>query len=120
MAKGLTQVGLTSIVVNLLVSTFAVVVTAYILPGVHISGLLAALITAIVLGVINALLKPFLLFLTLPLNILSLGLFTLVVNAFLVLLTAAVVPGFTIDNFWWALVFSLILSLVNSFLHQLT
>ncbi len=96
-----------------LIHALAVVIAAYLLPGVSVSGFLAALLTALVLGLINAVLKPILILLTLPINILTLGLFTLVINAVLILLTSAIVPGFEVRSFWWALLFSLVLSLVN-------
>ncbi|RQW76734.1 MAG: phage holin family protein, partial [Geobacter sp.] len=83
------------------------------LPGVRLSGFLAALLTALVLGLINAVLKPLLLLLTLPLNILTLGLLTFVINALLIMLTSALVPGFNVAGFWWALLFSLVLAIVN-------
>jgi putative membrane protein len=76
---------------------------------------MTALIVAVVLGVVNAFIRPLLLILTLPLNILTLGLFTFVIMALCTLLVSAVVPGFDIDGFWWALAFALILSLINAF-----
>lgn len=96
-----------------LISALAIGITAYLLPGVKLSGFLAALVTAVVLGLANAVIKPLLLLLTLPLNILTLGLFTLVINAVLIMLTSAVVPGFYVSGFWQALLFSLVLVLVN-------
>lgn len=107
-----------SILINLLLSTIAVVVTAYVLPGVNVDSFLTALVVAVALGVVNAILKPILVILTLPINILTLGLFTLVINALLVLLVSAFVPGFHVDGFLWALVFGLVLSVVNGFLHK--
>lgn len=104
------------LLVNLLINTIAVFVAGYILPGVHLDSLVTAFIVSIVLGVINAFIKPVLLLLTLPINVLTLGLFTLVINALLVLLTTNFVPGFTVDNFWWALGFSIVVSLVSAFL----
>lgn len=108
------------ILINWLVSGLAVLVSAYVLPGVHIQNFLTALVVALVLGIVNSFLKPILLILTLPLNILTLGLFTLVINALLILLTSSLVPGFLVDNFLWALIFGIVLSLVNSFLHQIS
>ena len=96
-----------------LISAVAIVITAYLLPGVRLSGFLAALITAVVLGLVNAVIKPVLILLTLPLNILTLGLFTLVINALLIMLTSAIVPGFSVSSFWQALLFSLVLAVVN-------
>ena len=99
--------------INWLVSGLAIVIAAYLLPGIKLTGFFAALVTALVLGLINAVIKPVLLLLTLPINILTLGLFTLVINALLILLTAKIVPGFQVDGFWWAVAFSVVLTLVN-------
>lgn len=107
------------IVMNLLIYAFAVFVSAYVLTGVHVADFFTAIIVAIVLGVANTFLKPILILLTLPINIVTLGLFTFVINAILILLVTWLVPGFTVLNFWWALIFSLVLSLINSFLHSL-
>ena len=97
-----------------IVSALAIAVTAYLLPGVHVSGAVSVLVLAVVLGAINAFVRPVLLILTLPLNIFTLGLFTLVLNALLVMLAALIVPGFSVASFWWALLFSLVLSIVNA------
>jgi len=104
------------LLLRITLNTLAVVVAARILPGVHVDGLLTALIVAVVLGVINAVVKPVLVFLTLPATILTLGLFLLVINAAMVELVSWLVPGFTVAGFWWALGFSLIVSLVGSVL----
>ncbi len=96
-----------------LLSALAIVITAYLLPGVELAGFFAALVTALILGLINAFLRPLLVLLTLPLTILTLGLFTLVINAVLILLAAAVVPGFAVHGFWWAFVFGLVLAVIN-------
>ncbi len=107
------------ILVNWLVTTLAILIAAYLLPGVAIRGLAAAIIAALVLGLINAIIKPVLVVLTLPLTILTLGLFIFVLNALLVLLTSAIVPGFYVRNFWWALLFSLVFSIVSFVLHRI-
>lgn len=109
-----------TLLLDWIVSTLAIIVSAYILPGVHVSSLTSAFVTAVVLGIINAVVKPVLILLSLPITILTLGLFTLVIDALLILLTSAIVPGFKVDGFLWALLFSLVLSIVNSFLHQLS
>lgn len=95
-----------------LIAALAVLAAAYLLPGVTVAGFGTALVVALVLGILNVFLKPLLIFLTLPINILTLGLFTLVVNALLILLAAAIVPGFRIENFWWALLFGLVLAII--------
>ena len=97
-----------------LIITVAIIIIAYILPGVSISSPLAALAAAAVLGLLNVVLKPIIVILTLPLNILTLGLFTLVINALIIILAAMIVPGLEIVSFWWAVLFGLILSLINS------
>lgn len=107
-----------SIILNLLLSGLAVFVTAYVLPGVDVDSFVTAIIVAVVLGILNALLKPVLIVLTLPITILTLGLFTFVINLGLIYLTEALVKGFTIDTLLSAILFSLVLSIVNGFLSQ--
>jgi putative membrane protein len=102
-----------SLLVHWLIYAVAIVITAYLLPGVQLSGFSAALVAALVLGLVNTFIKPLLLLLTLPLNILTLGLLTFVINALLILLTSSLVPGFVVTGFWWALIFSLVLSIIN-------
>lgn len=101
------------ILIHLLVSALAIFVTAYLLPGVHVLGPQTYLILAIVLAVINTFLKPVITLLTLPLNIITLGLFSVVINALLILLAAKIVPGFSVDSFLWAILFGLVLGLVS-------
>jgi len=105
------------IIIHLVLSAVAVFVTARILPGVKLDGFSTALVVAVVLGLANAVLRPLLLILTLPINILTLGLFTFVIIGGMVKLTAFLVPGFQVANFWWALSFALVLWVINSFLH---
>ncbi len=107
-----------NIIINWLVSAVTILIAAYLLPGVHVESFIAALATAVVLGIINLLIKPLLILLTLPITILTLGLFTLVINALLILLASSIVPGFKVDGFWWALIFSIVLSLINSFANR--
>ena len=107
------------LVVHLLVNAVAIIITAYVLPGVHVSDFFSALIAAAILGIINTFIKPLIVLVTLPLTILTLGLFILVINSAVILLAAAVVPGFAIDGFWWALLFSIVLWVVNSLLDLL-
>lgn len=104
-----------SILINWLISALVIFSAAYLFQnkGVYVDNFYTALVIAIVLGIINAVLKPILLFLTLPINILSLGLFTLVINAALIMLTTVFVPGFKIDSFWIAILFGLVLSILN-------
>ena len=101
------------IFINWLIYAIAIVITSYLLPGVSIAGFFSALILAVVLGAINAFIKPIVVILTLPINILTLGLFTLVINALLVMLASIVVPGFGVNGFWWAMLFAIVLSMVT-------
>lgn len=107
-----------NLLISWLLSTVAILITAYVLPGVAVASFGVGLIVAVVLGVINMFLKPLLLLLTLPVNILTLGLFTFVINGFLIVLVAKIVPGFKVNGFWWALLFSLVLTLVQSVLQS--
>lgn len=104
------------LVLNWLVSAVAILIAAYVLPGIEVSGFVVALILAVVLGAINMFIKPLLVLLTLPVTVVTFGLFLLVINALLIMLAAAVVPGFMVASFWWALAFSIVLSLVGAVL----
>ena len=106
-----------SLILNVLVSAVAVLVTGRLLRGVAIDGFGTAVVVAIVLGLVNAVLGPVLVALTLPINVLTLGLFTFVIIGGLVMLTAALVPGFRVASFWWALGFAFVLAVVNSAFH---
>src|SRR3989344_2974587 len=103
-----------------LLSALAIIIVTYLLPGVAIDSLFAALVTALILGLINTFVKPLIIILTLPINILTLGLFTFVINALLIMLTDFIVPGFSVASFWWALLFSVILTVVNFALNDIT
>ena len=103
--------------IHFIVSTVAILITAYILPGVHVSGLLSAFVLAVVLGAINLIIRPILVFLTLPLTVVTLGLFVLVINGFLIMLASLIVPGFSVDSFWWAFIFGIVLAIIGFVLH---
>ncbi len=105
-----------NLILRLIVSTIAVLVADLLLPGVEAKDLVTGLLVAVVLGLLNTFVKPLLLLLTLPVTVLTLGLFILVINAALVLLAARIVPSFTVDGFWWALLFSVIMSVVQGLL----
>jgi len=87
---------------------------AHLLGGVHVTDFWTALVFAIVLALLNMFIKPLLILFTLPVTFFTLGLFLFVINALVVLLASKFVDGFTIDNFWWALLFSIILSIITS------
>lgn len=108
-----------AILINWIVSAMIIFSIAYIIPGVHVTNFSTALIVALVLGILNAVLKPILVILTLPITILTLGFFYLVLNALLILLASKIVTGFTIDSFFWAIIFGVVLSIANTFIHKL-
>ncbi len=105
--------------IHWLASVGAILVAAYLLPGVTITTPLAAVILAIVLGIINVFVKPVISLLTLPITIVTLGIFSLVINALFVMFADWIVDGFAVNGFWWALAFSVVVSLVNGFFHLL-
>lgn len=102
------------ILVRWIVSALVILISAYFLPGVHVLDFITALAIAVVLGIINAILRPILIILTLPITLITFGLFLLVINALLIMLTTYIVPGFRVDSFWWALLFGLIVSIFNA------
>jgi putative membrane protein len=95
-------------------SALAIGIAAYILPGIAVAGVVPALVLALVLAAINTFIKPVLSLLTLPLSIMTLGLFSLVLNTLLIMLAAAVVPGVTVASFWSALLFGIILAIISA------
>lgn len=105
------------IIINWIIMTIAIIAAAYLLSGVTVRNVGAAFVTAAALGLINAILRPILVILTLPLTIVTLGLFIFVLNALLVLLASAIIPGFEVRNFWWALLFSLLFSIISTVIH---
>lgn len=104
------------LLVRWVISAIAIILTAYLLPGIHVASFVTALVIALVLGILNTLVKPLLFLLTLPITLVTLGLFALVLNAFMILLVSSIVPGFSVDGFLWALLFSIVLSIVTSIL----
>ena len=101
------------LVVRWLILTGSVLLAAYLVEGIQVSGFLSALFTAAFLGILNVFFRPVLLLLTLPINILTLGLFTFVINALMLMMASGVVPGFAIRGFWPAFWGALIISLVS-------
>lgn len=98
--------------IKLFITAIAVLLASMLLPGVDVNGFLIALLVAAVLALLNGFVKPVLVLLTIPVTIVTLGLFLLVINALMVLLADWIVPGFSVSNFWWALIFSIIISLM--------
>jgi|SRR5688572_26974384 len=108
-----------SILAKLVTTSLAIVIVAYLLPGVGVESALSAIGLALVLSLLNIFVKPLLVLLTLPITVVTLGLFLIVINACLILLAAKIVPGFTVNGFWWAVLFSIILSIVVSILETI-
>ncbi|HRG51942.1 MAG TPA: phage holin family protein [Bacteroidia bacterium] len=108
-------------IIKIIISTLAVLISSFLLPGVRIedNNFFTALLVAVVLAFLNAVVKPIMVVLTIPITIVSLGLFLIVINACIILLASKLVTGFHVDGFWWALLFSLILSMVTSILESL-
>ena len=100
--------------IHLVVSALAVILASYVLSGVHVDGFLTAVIVAVVLGLLNAVVKPILTLLTLPITILTLGLFLLVINVLMVYAASGIVEGFHVNGFFTALFFSLLVSVFSS------
>lgn len=107
-------------IIRFLLSGVAVMLTAYLLPGVHVQDYWAALLVAVLISLSNAIVRPILVIFTIPITVLTLGLFLLVINAVIILMVDYFVDGFFVDGFWWALAFSLILSVFNSLFSDLT
>lgn len=108
-----------SIIVNLLITGLAVYLTAKLLPGVKVDGYWSSIIVAAVIGILNAVLKPLLIFLSIPANILTLGLFTFVIDALIILIASQILDSFKVDNFWWALLFSIIVSFITNLIYKI-
>jgi len=105
-------------VIRWLINAIALLVTAAILPGIHVKNVFAALLAAAVMGIVNAFVRPIFLLLTLPLNLLTLGLFTFVLNGLMLLLAAVFVPGFTVSGLMSAIGGALLLGLVSSLISR--
>lgn len=100
-------------IVKILLSAISVIIASYILRGVHVDGFLTAIIIALVISILNFFIRPILVVLTIPITIVTFGLFLLVVNAIIVLLAEVLITGFVVDGLGWAILFSLIVSFVN-------
>lgn len=98
---------------RVIVNAVTIALAAYLVPGIILTGIVPALIAGLVLGIINAVVRPIFVVLTFPLTILTLGLFLFVLNAFCLWLTSVFVPGFTITGFWPAFLGALIISIVS-------
>jgi putative membrane protein len=108
-----------NLIIRIIVTAALVFGIAYFLPGVQVAGPYTAMVVAVVLGLLNIFIKPIMVLLTLPFTIVTLGLFLLVVNAIMILLCTKIVGGFTVDSFWVAMLFSIILSLSQSIVYAI-
>jgi putative membrane protein len=104
--------------IRMLITAVFVLICSYVMPGVHVDSFFTAFILAIVLSFLNMFVKPLLILLTIPITILTLGLFLLFINGILIYIAARLVDGFRVDNLLWALGFGIVLSLVNSFVNS--
>lgn len=103
---------------RILITTVNAFILAHILPGIKIDSFFTAIVVAVVLAVLDAFVKPLLILLTLPATILTLGLFLFVINAFIIMIAEHFVNGFKVESFWFAMLFSIVLSFLNSFVHK--
>lgn len=107
------------IILRWVTSALALYIVAKLLPGIHLSDFGSALIAVLIIGLVNALIKPILFLLTLPVTILTFGLFTFILNALMLMLASAITPGFKLDGFGTALLGSILLSIVTTIFHSL-
>lgn len=105
-------------VIRLILNAIAFYIVAYLVPGIEVGGIEALVVVAVVWGILSILVKPVLILMTLPINFLSLGLFSFVINAAMLLLTARLVAGFSVEGWWTALVGAVVLALVNMVLNR--
>ncbi len=106
------------LLIRLIVTAAIAFLLAHVLPGVHVKTYWAAILFAIVLGLLDALVRPLIIILTIPITLVTFGLFLFVINTLMVLLASDIVKGFTIDSFWWGLLFSLLLSFITAALFK--
>lgn len=102
------------VLIQLVVTAIFVITLATVLPGVNVDGFMTSLVVAALLALLNIFVKPILVVFTLPVTVLTFGLFLLVINAAIILMCDALVDGFSVNGFWWALLFSVLLSFIQS------
>lgn len=109
-------------IIQICISALAVLVTAYLLPGVHLEGenrIVAAIIVAAVLAFLNSIVRPVMIALSFPVTVVTFGLFLLVINAVVIMIADKLIDSFRVDNFWWALLFSIVMWLVTNVFERL-
>jgi putative membrane protein len=109
----LIYIAMSKILLKWLINALALLVTTYVVKGIEVTGGPALFLAAALLGILNALIRPILLVLTLPINIITLGLFTLVINGAMLWLVSLIIKGFVIQGFWAAIIGALIISLIS-------
>jgi len=107
-------------IIRLVISALAVILSAYILPGVSVKSFWTALWIALILTLLNVFITPIMVFLTIPITIITFGLFLFVINAVVILIASALISGFQVNGFIWALVYSIILTIVSYILEEVT
>ncbi|MEH6406749.1 MAG: phage holin family protein [Leeuwenhoekiella sp.] len=107
------------LLLKLVLTALAVLLLAHLLPGIYVDSFITSLVVAIVLALLRLIVKPILIIFTLPITILTFGLFLLFINAFVIIMAGYFVEGFNVNGFWSALIFSLLLSLFQSILFSL-
>jgi len=107
------------LILRILLTALAVLLLANFLPGIHVEDYTSAIFVAIVLGLLRITVKPLLILFTLPVTVITLGLFLLAINAFIIMIAGSFLDGFAVDGFWWALLFSLLLSFLQSIFFSL-
>ena len=106
-------------ITNIIVTAVAVLIVSHLLPGVKVDEFTTSLLVALVLAFMNAIVKPILTILTIPITLLSMGLYLIVINGIIIILTDRLIDGFEVRNFWWALLFSFILSITTGILNMI-
>ncbi len=106
-------------ITNIIVTSLAVLIVSHLLPGVKVDSFTTSLLVALVLAFMNAIVKPVLTILTIPITLLSFGIFLIVINGLIIILTDKLVDGFEVRSFWWALLFSFILSITTGILNMI-
>ena len=104
--------------IRFFLNVIAVMFSAWLLDGIEVDGFVGAMIAALVISLINMFIRPLMILFTLPLTFLTLGLFLLVINALMIMLAGYLIDSLTVDGFWWALLFSIVLTVVNSILNS--
>ena len=106
-------------IANLLISALAVYLTAWLLPGIVVKSFWSAMGISLIIGLLNVLVRPLLTLLTIPVTIVTHGLFLFVIDALIIMLAAKLLDGFIVNGFWWALIFSIIVTSVTNFLYRI-